>query len=50
MPDDTSHTSHASLVVRQEIRTRCDRYDSNTDSLRTVSWIGIEVVRWHATM
>jgi hypothetical protein len=42
--DDTSHTSHTSLVVRQEVRTPCDRYSSNTDSLRTVSWIEIEVV------
>jgi hypothetical protein len=40
----TSHTSHTSLVVRQEVRTPCDKYNSNTDSLRTVSWIEIEVV------
>jgi hypothetical protein len=42
--DDTSHTSYTSLVVRQEVRTPCDRYNSNTDSPRTVSWIEIEVV------
>ena len=35
----TSHTSHTSPVVRQEVRTPCDRYNSNTDS-----WIEIEVV------
>jgi hypothetical protein len=32
------------LSVRQEVRTPCERYNSNTDSLRTVSWIEIEVV------
>ena len=42
--DDTSHTSHTSLVVRQEVENTLRRYNSNTDSLRTVSWMEIEVV------